>query len=155
MCKNRYIGRTFIQPDQSMRDNSIRLKFNPLGANLRNKSIVADRRQHLRAAHAAADQTSEISWLQSCARAHQQPDTAHPCYMGVTSARTTRTGYTREHSGGYARYLGADSLAFLSVDGLNSSVVKGIDQPTRSKQGHKVGHCKRVLHRRLPAAATT
>ena len=40
LCKNRYIGRTFIQPDQTMRQNSIKLKYNPLSQNLRGKRIV-------------------------------------------------------------------------------------------------------------------
>ncbi|MEZ4517775.1 MAG: hypothetical protein R3C44_13445 [Chloroflexota bacterium] len=40
MIKNRYIGRTFIQPDDALRREGVRIKYNPLEANLRGKRVV-------------------------------------------------------------------------------------------------------------------
>ena len=119
MIRNHYVGRTFIQPTQSMRDFSVRVKLNPVRALLKGKRVIIvedsiirgttgrSRVQSLRHAGAA-----EIHMVVSC------PPTRHACYYGIdfpSSSQLIAAGNTVE---GIRDYLGLDSLTYLSVEGM-------------------------------------
>ena len=119
MIRNHYVGRTFIQPTQSMRDFSVRVKLNPVRSLLKDKRVIIvedsiirgttgrSRVQSLRQAGAA-----EIHMVVSC------PPTRHACYYGIdfpSSSQLVAAGNTVE---GIRDYLGLDSLTYLSVEGM-------------------------------------
>lgn len=118
MIRNHYVGRTFIQPTQSMRDFSVRVKLNPVRQLLTGKRViivevivrgttVAAGCKALRRAGAA-----EVHMVVSC------PPTRHACYYGIdfpSSSQLIAAGNTVE---GIRDYLGLDSLHYLSVEGL-------------------------------------
>jgi amidophosphoribosyltransferase len=119
MIRNHYIGRTFIQPSQSMRDFSVRVKLNPVRDLLKGKKVVIvedsiirgttgrSRVQALRNAGA-----KEIHMLVSC------PPTKYGCYYGIDFPTTTELIAATNTVKEISDYLGLDSLYYLSVDGL-------------------------------------
>lgn len=119
MIRNHYVGRTFIQPTQSMRDFSVRVKLNPVRALLTGKRVIIvedsivrgttgrSRVQSLRRAGAA-----EVHMVVSC------PPTRHACYYGIdfpSSSQLVAAGNTIE---GIRDYLGLDTLHYLSPEGM-------------------------------------
>jgi amidophosphoribosyltransferase len=119
LIKSRYIGRTFIEPTEALRQARVAMKFNPLPANLEGRKVVlvddsivrgttsGPLIQLLRQAGAA-----EVHLRVAC------PPISHPCFMGVDMAcrdeliaATHTVEEVREH-------IGADSLAYLSLDGM-------------------------------------
>ena len=119
MIRNHYVGRTFIQPTQSMRDFSVRVKLNPVRKLLTGKRVIIvedsivrgttgrSRVQSLRRAGAA-----EVHMVVSC------PPTRYGCYYGIdfpSSSQLVAAGNTVD---GIRDYLGLDSLHYLSVEGL-------------------------------------
>ena len=119
MIRNHYVGRTFIQPSQSMRDFSVRVKLNPVRELLAGKRVIIvedsivrgttgrSRVQSLRRAGA-----KEIHMVVSC------PPTRYGCFYGVdfpSPKKLVASGNTIE---GIRDYLGLDSLHYLSLEGL-------------------------------------
>ena len=138
LCKNRYIGRTFIQPDQSMRKNSIQLKFNPLGANLRNKRIILVDDSLVR-----GNTLQQLIPLLKNAGALQvhirisSPVLRHPCYMGVDIGTYEEILATQvKDVEGMRAYIGADSLQFLSHEGMLEAVREGLPEEDRTGDRH-------------------
>ena len=141
LCKNRYIGRTFIQPDQAMRENSIRLKFNPLSANLDGKRIILVDDSLVR-----GNTLKQLIPLLKGAGAVEvhirisSPILRHPCYMGVdigTYNEILATHVKTVESMG--KYIGADSLQFLSHEGMLQAVKEGLKR--EEDGGRPSGHC--------------
>jgi amidophosphoribosyltransferase len=119
LIKNRYIGRTFISPDQAMRARSVRLKFNPLFENLRGRRVVVVDDSIVR-----GTTTPRIVELLREAGAREvhlritSPPIKHPCYLGVDMAtydELIAANYTTEE---IRKKTGADSLGYLSLAGL-------------------------------------
>ena len=119
LIKNRYVGRTFIQPTQHLRESSVAMKFNPLGDNLFGKRVVmvddsivrgttsGPLVQMLRDAGAA-----EVHVRVAC------PAITDPCYMGVDMASRDELIAGHKSVEEIRQHIGADSLAFLSIDAL-------------------------------------
>jgi len=119
VIRNHYVGRTFIQPTQSMRDFSVRVKLNPIRSFLKGKRVVIiedsiirgttgkSRVKSLRAAG-----VSEVHMLISC------PPTKHPCFYGIdfpSGGELIANGKSVEE---IRDHLGLDSLQYLSIEGL-------------------------------------
>ena len=128
MIRNHYVGRTFIQPTQSMRDFSVRVKLNPVRSLLKGKRVIIvedsivrgttgrSRVQALRQAGAA-----EVHKGVSC------PPTRYGCYYGIdfpSSSQLVAFGNTVDT---IRDYLGLDSLHYLSVAGLVEATGLGRD----------------------------
>lgn len=119
LIKNRYIGRTFIQPNDQLRKVGIALKFNPLGDNLEDKRVVLVDDSIVRGNTSAA-----IVRLLRDAGAREihvrvsSPPIRHPCFLGVDMATYPELIAHRMSVDEIRRHLGADSLAYLSLDGL-------------------------------------
>ena len=150
LCKNRYIGRTFIQPDQSMRKNSIQLKFNPLGANLRNKRIILVDDSLVR-----GNTLQQLIPLLKNAGALQvhirisSPVLRHPCYMGVDIGTYEEILATQvKDVEGMCAYIGADSLQFLSHEGMLEAVREGL--PVEDRVGDR--HCTACFSGEYPVS---
>ena len=119
LIKNRYIGRTFIQPDDQLRKVGISLKFNALSDNLAGKRVVMIDDSIVR-----GNTSGPIVRLLREAGAVEvhvrvsSPPIKHPCFLGVDMATYPELIAHRLSTDEICAHLGADSLAYLSLDGL-------------------------------------
>jgi amidophosphoribosyltransferase len=119
LIKNRYIGRTFIQPDDRLRRLGIQLKFNPLSDELAGKRIVLIDDSIVR-----GNTSGPIVKLLRDAGASEvhmrvsSPPIKHPCFLGVDMATYPELIAHRMDLPEIREHLGVDSLAYLSLDGL-------------------------------------
>jgi len=122
LMKNRYIGRTFINPDQRMRAQGVKLKFNPLLANLKGKRVVVVDDSIVRG-------TTTRQLVAMLRRAGAQevhvritaPPMRHPCFLGVDTATYEQLIAANMSVPEICATIGADSLGYLSEDGLVAS----------------------------------
>lgn len=127
LIKNRYIGRTFIQPDQTLRQLGVKLKFNAMGAVLKGKRVVMIDDSIVRGT--TIKPLVKLLRDAGAVEVHLGVTSApfrFPCYLGLDVARRSELIAARlEDTAAIAREVGADSLHYLSLDGL----VKAIDLP--------------------------
>jgi amidophosphoribosyltransferase len=122
LIKNRYIGRTFISPDQAMRNQGVQLKFNPILENLRGQRVVVVDDSIVR-----GTTTPRIVTLVRDAGAREvhlritSPPIVHPCYLGVDMASYEELIAHNLTLDEIRRRVGADSLGYLSIEGLVES----------------------------------
>lgn len=123
LMKNRYVGRTFIQPVQSLRDLDVRLKLNPLPEVLSGKSIVLIDDSIVRGTTSKAIvQMLRDAGVREVHFAVSSPPILYPCYYGIdTSSRRELIAATHQVEE-VRRYIGADSLHYLSLEGLMRAV---------------------------------
>jgi amidophosphoribosyltransferase len=126
LIRSRYINRTFIQPDQSLREASVVLKLNPLRRSLRGKRVVAVDDSIVRGTNSR--KIIEMLRRAGASEVHirvSSPPMRFPCFMGVDIGSTKQlvaAGRTVEE---VRNHLGADSLAYLSIPGLMRAVGHG------------------------------
>jgi amidophosphoribosyltransferase len=123
LIRNHYVGRTFIEPQQSIRHFGVRVKLNPVKSILQGRRVVlvddsivrgTTSRKIVKMVRAAG--ASEVHMRISC------PPTISPCFYGVdTPQRSELIGATHSIEE-IRRYIGADSLGYLSLDGMLSAV---------------------------------
>jgi amidophosphoribosyltransferase len=125
LVKNRYIGRTFIQPDQSMRSRGVELKFNPLPEVLAGPRVVVVDDSIVRGTTTKpiVDLLRKAGAREVHVRIHS-PAMRHPCYLGVDTARREELIAHRMSVQEICEHIGADSLGYLSLDGLFTAVGK-------------------------------
>ena len=123
LIKNRYIGRTFIQPTQKMRERSVRLKLNPIKASVAGKSVIIIDDSIVR-----GTTSGKIVRMLRNAGAKEvhmcisSPPIGFPCFYGIdTSVRKELIAATKTVDE-ICEFIGADSLHFLSIEGLKLSV---------------------------------
>jgi amidophosphoribosyltransferase len=119
LVKNGYVGRTFIQPSQTIRELGIRLKLNPLRDVIRGKRIVVvdDTIVRGNTQRAIVRMLREAGAVEVHVRISAPPVT-WPCFYGIdfaTKAELLADGLDNE---GIRRSIGADSLGYVSLDGL-------------------------------------
>jgi amidophosphoribosyltransferase len=134
LVRSRYINRTFIQPDQSLREAGVMLKFNPLRHTLRGKRVVAVEDSLVRGT--TLRRVVEMLRQAGATEVHiriASPPMRFPCFMGVDIGSTKQlvaAGRTVEE---VRERLGADSLAYLSIPRLMRAVGRGtIDEFCRA-----------------------
>jgi amidophosphoribosyltransferase len=138
LIKNRYIGRTFIQPDDRLRKLGIQLKFNPLADNLAGKRVVLVDDSIVR-----GNTSGPIVRLLRDAGAREvhmrvsSPPIKHPCFLGVDMATYPELIAHRMSIPEIREHLGVDSLAYLSLEGLMRATGK---QDSGFCQGCFTGH---------------
>jgi amidophosphoribosyltransferase len=126
LIKNRYIGRTFIQPDDRLRRLGVALKFNPLPTTLRGKRIVLVDDSIVRGT--TSGPIVNLLRQMGAAEVHMRiasPPIRHPCFMGVDMATRQELIAHRMTVDEIARHIGADSLGYLSLEGLLEAVGRG------------------------------
>ncbi len=144
LIKNRYIGRTFIQPSERMRKNSVRLKYNALRENLQGKRVVMIDDSIVRGT-TMGPIVKLVREAGKAAEVHVRiaaPPIRHPCFMGVDLATHDQLIAHRMSVEEIRRHVGADSLAYLSLDGLRGAVNEGLDPGS--------GHCDACFSGRYP-----
>jgi len=119
LVKNRYIGRTFIQPDQAMRDSGVALKLNPLPEVLGGKRIVVVDDSIVRGT--TTPRVVEILRRAGAREVHMRissPPMKYPCYLGVDTAPIEQLIAASRSVEEIRDHIGADSLGYLSISGL-------------------------------------
>ena len=132
LIRNHYVGRTFIEPEQRVRDFGVRLKLNPVHNLLEGKRVIliddsiirgTTSRKIVRMVRGAG--AKEVHLRISC------PPTISPCFYGVDTPSKRELIAANNSIEEIRRFIEADSLAYLSLDGLLASV----------KNGEKAGYC--------------
>ena len=125
LVKNRYVGRTFIEPDQRLRDLGVQLKFNPLPGVVKDKRVIVVDDSIVR----GTTTPHVVSLLRraGAAEVHMRvcaPPIRHPCHLGVDMATRRELIAANKSIDGIRDFVGADTLGYLSVEGL-LKVVQG------------------------------
>jgi len=123
LLKNRYVGRTFIEPDQRIRDLDVKLKFNPLPQMLEGKRLVVVDDSIVRGT--TTPKVVNLLRRAGVKEVHMRicaPPIRYPCFFGVDMA--TRQELIADHKAipEIRDFIGADSLGYLSIEGLIKSV---------------------------------
>ncbi|TBV81879.1 MAG: amidophosphoribosyltransferase [Desulfobulbaceae bacterium] len=123
VIRNHYVGRTFIQPTQSMRDFSVRIKLNPIRSFLENKRVIIMEDSIIRGTTARSRISSlrgigvkKIHMVISC------PPTRHPCFYGIDFPTVDELVAHQKTVEEIRRYLDLDTLYYLSLDGLVEAI---------------------------------
>jgi amidophosphoribosyltransferase len=141
LIKNRYVGRTFIEPDQGLREQGIRLKFNPLAEVAGKRLVVVDD------SIVRGNTTGQIVAMlfdAGAAEVHvrvSSPPIVSQCYYGIDFAEEDELIAARRSVEDVRAYIGATTLAYLSLEGLQASARR----PASS-------FCRACLTREYPTA---
>jgi amidophosphoribosyltransferase len=126
LIRNHYVGRTFIEPQQSIRHFGVRVKLNPVKSILEGRRVVlvddsivrgTTSRKIVKMVRSAG--ATEVHMRISC------PPTISPCFYGVDTPRRSELIAATHTLEEIRKYLGADSLAYLSLEGLTGAVNGG------------------------------
>ncbi len=119
MIRHHYIGRTFIQPSQYLRDFRVRIKLNPISQVLKGKrivvvedSIVRGTTSHNRVKELRKAGAKEIHMRISC------PPIISPCFYGIDFPSRKELIAARKTIKQIERFIGVDSLKYLSLEGM-------------------------------------
>ncbi|MCW2600462.1 MAG: amidophosphoribosyltransferase [Frankiales bacterium] len=133
LVKNAYVGRTFIQPSQTIRQLGIRLKLNPLREVIKGKRLVVVDDSIVR----GNTQRALVRMLREAGAAEvhvriSSPPVMNPCFYGIdfaSKAELIASGLAVEE---IRASIGADSLAFVSLDGLTAASAQPADKLCRA-----------------------
>ena len=129
LIKNRYVGRTFIEPVQRIRDLGVKLKFNPLNSVLEGKRVVLVDDSIVRGT--TTPQVIKLLKKGGAKEVHMRvcaPPIRYPCFFGVDMATRHELIASRMSIPEIRDFIGADSLGYLSVEGL----IKAVGLPRES-----------------------
>jgi amidophosphoribosyltransferase len=129
LVKNRYVGRTFIQPDQRLRDQGVYLKFNPLRKVIEGKRLVVVDDSIVRGT--TTPKVVEMLKRAGAKEVHMRicaPPIQHPCHFGIDMATQWELIASSQSIEQIRQHIGADSLAYLTIDGL----MRAVEQPRES-----------------------
>ena len=129
LIKNRYIGRTFISPEQHMRSRGVHLKFNPVIENLNQQRVVVVDDSIVRGT--TTPRIVQLLREAGAAEVHMRvssPPIMHPCYLGVDMATYDELIAANHTVEEIRERMGADSLGYLSLDGLIASTGRRRDE---------------------------
>ena len=119
LVRNRYVGRTFIEPEQQRRDRGVRQKFNPMPSVLRGKRLVVVDDSIVRGT--TTPHVVDLLRKAGATEIHLRvcaPPIKHPCYLGVDMATREELIAANNTVEEIRALTGADTLGYLSVDGL-------------------------------------
>ncbi len=123
LIKNRYVGRTFIEPHQRIRDLGVTLKFNPLSQMLSDKRMVVIDDSIVRGT--TTPQVVAMLRKAGAKEVHMRicaPPIRYPCFFGVDMANRSELIAAQKSVEDIRKFIGADSLGYLSIDGLVNAV---------------------------------
>ena len=127
LARNRYVGRTFIQPDQMQRENSLSVKMNPLRSNIRGKRVILIDDSIVR----GTTMRKIIKMLRDAGATEVHvricsPIIKHPCHLGIDIQTYSQLIGAYKNEDQICKALGADSVRYLSIDQLLESC-HGVD----------------------------
>lgn len=123
LLKNRYVGRTFIEPDQRIRELGVKLKFNPMPERLEGKSVVLVDDSIVRGT--TTPRVIALLRRAGVKEVHMRicaPPIRHPCFLGVDMASSWELIAAYKEVPEVAQFIGADTLGYMSVEGLIEAV---------------------------------
>ncbi len=126
IVRNHYVGRTFIEPTQAVRDLKVKLKLSPLHKVLEGKKIVVIDDSIVRGT--TSKQIVKLLKRAGAAQVHMRiasPTIEHPCLYGIDTPSYKELISANKNVEEVREYIEADSLAFLSINGLKESI--GLD----------------------------
>lgn len=147
--KNRYVARTFIEPTQGMREMGVRMKLNALRDSVRNERVVMVDDSIVR-----GTTMRQLVHMQRDAGAREVhvrimcPEVRWPCFYGIDTDKQSQLISAQRSPEEIRSFIGADSLAFLSLEGLLRCVPSGgyctacytgrypVRIPRRQREGH-------------------
>jgi amidophosphoribosyltransferase len=144
VIKNRYVGRTFIQPDQRLREQGVRLKFNPLDEVAGKRVVIVDD------SIVRGNTTRQLVTMlfdAGAAEVHvriSSPPVIGPCYYGIDLAEPDELVAASRTVEEVREHIGATSLAYLSLDGLQGATRRPAE-----------AFCRACLTGRYPTAVPT
>ena len=137
LIRSHYVGRTFIEPQQSIRHFGVKLKLNAVREVLEGQRVVVIDDSIVR-----GTTSRKIVKMIRAAGAREvhlrisSPPTTHPCYYGIDTPTRSELIASSHSPAEIARYVTCDSLGYLSIDGLLDAV-----QSPRDARGERVGYC--------------
>lgn len=123
LMKNRYIGRTFIMPDQKMRETAVRLKLNTIRQNLEGKKVILMDDSIVRGT--TSRRIVDMVRKAGAEEVHMRigsPPIMSPCYLGIDMATREELVAAHKTVAGVEAVINADSLGYVSVEGLVEAV---------------------------------
>lgn len=123
LMKNRYIGRTFIMPDQNMRETAVRLKLNTIRQNLEGKKVILMDDSIVRGT--TSRRIVDMVRKAGAEEVHMRigsPPIMSPCYLGIDMATRDELVAAHKTVAGVEAVINADSLGYVSVEGLVEAV---------------------------------
>ncbi len=119
IIKNRYVGRTFIQPTQELREQGVKIKLNVLDENVKGKRVVLVDDSIVRGT--TIKQTVKMLRDAGAEEVHvriSSPPVKYSCYFGIDTSKEKHLIATEKTVEEIRKNIGADSLAYLSLEGL-------------------------------------
>ena len=130
IIRNHYVGRTFIEPTDQIRHLGVKLKHNANRSMIEGKRVIMVDDSIVRGT--TSKKIVEMVRQAGAAEVHMRissPPTSHPCFYGIDTPERTELLAHKYDVAGMAKFIGVDSLAFISVDGLYRAMgVKGRDK---------------------------
>jgi amidophosphoribosyltransferase len=123
MVKNRYAGRTFIQPSQSMRQRGVNVKLSPLRETVRGRKLIVVDDSIVRGT--TTKQIVALLRRAGAAEVHLRisaPPIFHPCFYGIDTQIETELIASRMSVDEIRDFVGADSLSYLSIQGVLTAI---------------------------------
>lgn len=125
LMKNRYMGRTFIQPEQNERDLGVRLKLNPVTRLVEGKKVVVLDDSIVRGT--TSKKIIQMIRDKGAREVHMlvsSPPVIDPCYYGIDTSERAQLIAAQKPLEEIRKYIGADSLYYLSLEGLYRALGK-------------------------------
>ena len=123
IVRNHYVGRTFIEPSQEIRDLKVKLKLSPIKDMIQGKKVAIVDDSLVRGT--TSKQIVRMLKEAGAAEVHMRiaaPEIKFPCRYGIDTATKTELISSSKTPEEIAEYIGADSLGFLSIEGLKESL---------------------------------
>ncbi|MEC9075068.1 MAG: amidophosphoribosyltransferase [Pseudomonadota bacterium] len=140
IIRNHYVGRTFILPTQSNRQSSVKLKHNPDRVSIKGKSIVLVDDSVVRGT--TSIKIVELMREAGASEIHMRiacPPIKYPDFYGIDTPETEQLLASNKNLDEMCKYIGADSLGFLSLDGLYQSM--GYKKGRNNDNPEYTDHC--------------
>jgi amidophosphoribosyltransferase len=128
LVKNRYVGRTFIQPDQRLREQGVHLKYNPLREVLQDRRVVLVEDSIVRGT--TTPRVIQMLRKAGAREVHMRvtsPPITHPCFYGIDMGTRWELIAAQKTVDEICEHIGADTLGYLSREGLVNTVASTKD----------------------------
>jgi len=130
LIKNQYVARTFIQPTQELREQGVRMKLSAVRSVVKGKRVIVIDDSIVRGT--TSKRIVQLLKEAGAAEVHMRissPPLKYPCFYGIDISTTKELIAAKMSVEEIREYIGADSLAYLSLDGLVESIGLNADAP--------------------------
>ncbi len=149
IIKNKYIGRTFIAPTQSERENMVFVKLNAIRSDLEGKRVIVIDDSIVRGT--TSRRLVQILRRAGAKEVHfrvSSPPVKFPCYLGIDTPSKSELISSNHEVEEIRKEIGADSLAFISLKGM----IGALEESIKESSNGKPGFCKGCFSGEYPVA---